>query len=559
MTARGTLNETVMNVTPGSCSAKFDLSELGPNPNVTAVTISAIATRDDDYFRVSAPKTTGLFMSKVSIISAVPLTGMQSYIQDRASIGDCTLTIQYHGEMEDTGGAPSGASFRWTTSVAFVLHITVDGQAVTDYRSDGSLSADSVDLGQNVTFNITPFHTSYKHTLTYKVGNYTSGAQSVAPGVTSHTFAPPLQWASEIPDSDAGTMTVILDTLRPADASNPDTTYESAGTREYSMQVVVPSNLQPTMQTVSMTVDNPGTLPANKIFTGVSRIRFSIASVTPSTGAGVAKITFTGWGDTLTLNKPKPSELTNISVLSNVVRITGNLTITVTVTDSRGRTFRTVMDMGQAIQYTPPSLTVVECVRCRPDGEAYDRGTAFKTTVSFQCDTQAISGNTARAYCYIRPYNSDTWSSAFALTSGSERILTDADIGYELSHEVSYEVRFVVEDNAMTIASNLAIEMYYRLSSLQFALYFANNGRAVGIGKQADDLEEGQEGRLDVNPDWAVYLGEHTYIGGTAIANLITMLSTLNANVSAMQTQIGALQTAVSDIQNQLNPPESSG
>ena len=46
---------------------------------------------------------------------------------------------------------------------------------------------------------------------------------------------------------------------------------------------------------------------------------------------------------------------------------------------------------------------------------------------------------------------------------------------------------------------------------------------------------------------------------GTLIASLMTMLGTLNANVSAMQTQIGALQTAVSDIQNQLNPPESSG
>ena len=93
--------------------------------------------------------------------------------------------------------------------------------------------------------------------------------------------------------------------------------------------------------------------------------------------------------------------------------------------------------------------------------------------------------------------------------------MTDADIGYELSHEVTYEVRFVVADDAMSV------EQYYRLQSLQFALYFANNGRAIGIGKQTEDLETGQNGRLDINPNWTVTMGDDVYIGSQTLAEYI--------------------------------------
>ena len=539
-------NETIRSVETTTKYVSFDLSELGNNPVVTGVSLRCLSSHQHDFFVVREP----IERNRNLTVGTTPtqLNELIPYVTG----GTLTLAIKYLGRI---AGIHYATTNYFKATASFALIVELESEPVFDSRSSGSLSATSVDFGQNITFNIEPFRDTYRHQIIYSVGNYTGRSAMLNAGVTSCTFSPPLAWITEVPNSDTGTMKVLLDTLRPVDTNDPNTTYTSVGTREYNVQVKVPSNLYPTISNAHFEIVNPRALPQNRVFTGVSRIKITLDSVSGSAGSSIASIRYSGWGDTVTTTNPQ--SLTNIVLTTNVVRATGSITILVDITDSRGRSIGIGFDMGQAIQYIQPSLTVAVCRRCTPEGEDQDRGTAVRAVAAFHCDSHAIAGNTARAYMYIRQLNGE-WSQRISLSSGVERIVTDADIGYELSHEMTYEVRFVVADDAMSV------EQYVRLQSLQFMLYFANNGRAIGIGKQADDLTTGQEGRLDVNPDWSVYLGEHTYIGGTlldmtAINNLITTLDTLSQSVSTMQTQIGALQTAVTDIQNQLDPPESTG
>lgn len=514
MTMTGASSGTIATTRPTSRIVSFDLSALGSNPVIQDIYIRYSSTyTSDDYFYLTAPykSSTRLKTNSPTIMSV-----LKNYIT-----GDTLeLTFKYVGRPATIHNISAGRVYDFQTHASFDLIFELESEPVTELRSDGSLSATSVDFGQNITFNIEPFRDNFRHQIIYSVGNYTGQSAILNAGVTSCTFSPPLAWITEVPNSDTGTMKVLLDTLKPDNADDPNTTYTSVGTKEYNVQVNVPSNLYPTISNAHFEIVNPSALPQNRVFTGVTRIKITLDSISPTTGASIASIRYSGWGDTVTTTNPQ--SLTNIVLTTNVVRETGSIVIFVDITDSRGRSIGIGYDMGQAIQYIQPSLTVAVCKRCTPEGEDLDRGTAVRVVAAFHCDSHSIAGNTARAYMYIRPLNGE-WSQRISLSSEVERIVTDADIGYELSHEVTYEVRFVVEDNAMSV------EQYRRLQSLQFALYFANNGRAIGIGKQADALETGQNGRLDINPNWTVTMGSDVYIGSQTLAEYIESI------VSSMQ------------------------
>ena len=490
--------------TPTSQIVSFDLSALGSNPVIQDVYIRYSSTyTSDDYFFLTAP------YKSSKRLKANPPTIM-SVLKNYITGDTLELTFKYVGRPTTVNNISVGKVYTFTTHASFDLIFELESEPVTELRSDGSLSATSVDFGQNITFNIEPFRDNFRHQIIYSVGNYIgrsailssvdearAAGQDVDITAKRCIFNAPDTWVTELPNSETGTMKVLLDTLRPVDANDPNTTYTSVGTREYSVQVHVPSDMHPSIATVQCRIINPASLPSGQVFTGVSRLKFTIGSVSGSTGASVASIRYKGWGDTITTTNP--ASLTNIELTTNVVRSTGNLNYDVAVIDSRGRLAGVVGNIGYAIQYNQPSLVIDACKRCTPAGEDLDRGTAVKIQATFQCDTQAVAGNTVRAYVYIRP-EQGTWSNGFELTSGTERILTETDLGYELSHETHYEVRFVLEDNVMT--GNMAIELY----------------RATG-----------QNGRLDINPNWTVSMGTDINIGSQTLAEYIQSI------VSAMQ------------------------
>ena len=493
---------------------RFDLSALGSDPVIQKVYLQVLTDYGSkDFFYLTAPVSRSSRLKMGSTVTDV--RGLKDHMTEDV----LKLAIKYNGRFDGVA-YKANKTYYSSTEATFNLIVELESEPVLDRRSNGSLSADSIDFGQNITFNIEPFRDNYQHQVIYSVGNYTARSAMLDAGVTSCIFSPPLAWVTELPNSETGTMKVLLDTQKPDNPDDPNTTYTSVGVREYSVQVKVPSNLYPTISDAHFEIINPSTLSQRQVFTGVSRIRITLDSISGSTGASIASIRYRGWGDTVTTNNP--TSLTNIVLTTNVVRAAGNITILVDITDSRGRSIGVGYNMGYAIQYTPPSFTLTDCVRCTPEGVSSDRGTAVKASAEFRCDTETISGNAAKAYIYIRPYQG-TWSQGFELVNGVERILTETDLGYELSHEVAYEVRFVVQDKAMSV------DLYYRLPSLQFALHFANNGRAVGIGRQAEALAAGDNGRLDVNPDWTVTLGNNVYIGSQTLAEYIQNI------VSAMQ------------------------
>jgi hypothetical protein len=309
-----------------------------------------------------------------------------------------------------------------------------------------------------------------------------------------------------LPSSSSGTLTITLDTLDNG---------QSVGTRDYTITVTVPEALKPTMSNVSYTVVNPSTLTGNEILTGVTRLQFTIGALTGSTGASIASIRYAGWGDAMTVNKP--ASTSGITQLSTVIQQTGALSLTITVTDTRGRTAQTVLTTPAATPYEPPSFTSVSYLRCAPDGTPLERGSTAKVRAAFKCDTTAIAGNTVSGTVSMRQDGASQWLIKDVTLANNAEMIFDT---LTLDTMLSYEIVFAIKDNVMSA------QRVVRLPALQSMLHFSNNGRSIGVGQVAAELAETDNGRLTVNPDWTVAFGQNVMIGSQTLAEYIQSIVT---------------------------------
>ena len=479
--------------------ASFDFSELGTNTTVISAQMGLTN---------SVPFTDGTYGVKTPYITSQSPGYSQRY-------GACLLaengTLNVLSDVERAmadGGLMSTrvsliAGARDKAFAQFYIDVTVDGAIVTDVPSDGELSAERVEFGQSITLTITPPEEKadvYSHNVMWRVNGSDPYTQHLDIGVTSASFAPPMNWLSQVPNSTEGDLTVTLETI--ADGS-------PVGVREYSAKVTVPANIGPSVGALSASAVNTGAIADNtrQYFAGASRIAFTLSGVSPGTGSSIASIVIGGWGDSVTT--------TQTSVTTGIVQTAGMFNITATVTDMRGRT---AVATGQITvdQYSAPYFTSLSWIRCRQDGSPDDKGNSVTVNAVFGCSTDILDQNTAEASVALCAKGSGNWSAEIPLTSGQDTLITVM----ELLTTISYEMRFTVSDRVMSVVR------YVTIPSNQFMLHFANNGASIGIGQAAEALGAGETGRAVFNRDWDIYLGENIHIGSQTLAEYIQSIVT---------------------------------
>lgn len=431
------------------------------NTSSVTVKVQLVSTGASYTINSSASKSGSLTINgtKYTFSFSASLSGNQT-----KTLFTKTVTVAHSADGSKTCSFASTIGIKVTLGGTYYGDVTASGSGTFDTiprATTPTLSASSVNMGSSITINMPRAASAFTHTLTYKFGNATG---TIGSGLgTSKAWDVPLSLASQIPSGTSGTCTVTCKTY------NGNTLI---GTKTVSFKANVPASVVPTISAVSMAETVSGLAAQFGAFVqGKSKVKISI------TAAGA-------YGSTIKTYK------TNVDGkdYSGAAPTTGTLssgskTVTITVTDSRGRTAKATRTLS-VVSYTAPTIPILTAVRALQDGKDNYEGQHGKIALSFS--VASVGGkNTSR---YTLEYKAKSDTSWTALQAGTGFTLSDTIITEDalFSVDSAFDIRLSVTDYFTTVRKTAEIPTAFTL------LDFNASGRAVAFGK-VSELSEGVE------------------------------------------------------------------
>ena len=328
-----------------------------------------------------------------------------------------------------------------------------------------SLTAAGVELGKEMTITITRAAEGFTDTVTWSCGSQ-SGTIATKTALKQLKWTPPVSLASQAPE--AARVAVVLTVTSFLNGSQ-------VGSKSIMVQCAIPESVVPTL---SVTVadrmghtDKFGSYVQNqsqaRVVTQAAGVYGSaIRSITAKCGA----LSASGADVSFALGQ------------------SGSVPITVTVTDSRGRSasFDTSITV---LPYRLPQVTIREAYRCDETGQQQPDGQWLK--VVFDGSVTALAGNSAtyRGICTV--HNGDTTRTVLLSDYTGKQTVTAGSFLLTAGVDTAYDCRVSVQDDFHTVTS---VDM---LVGVAFALMdFCRDTRAVGIGMRAKNA-----GKLSIGLD----------------------------------------------------------
>ena len=334
-----------------------------------------------------------------------------------------------------------------------------------------TLSASSVNMGASITINMSRASSSFDHTLTYKFGSATGTIGSDL--ATSKAWTVPLSLASQIPNGTSGTCTITCKTY------NGSTLI---GTKTVSFTAKVPSSVVPSISSLTVAEGVSGLATQfGAYIQNESKLKVTISA------AGSYSSTIKSYKTTIAGKSYTASSFT-----SSVITSSGNVTVSTTVTDSRGRT-ATKETTVSVLAYTAPKITKLSAAR-----------TNGGVQVAMAFSIASLGSKNAKSYSLdYKPKTSDTWTN---LASGSvysyNSTQTFAD---SFSTESSYDLRLVLKDTFGEATALTEIPTAFTL------LDFNASGKGIAFGK-VSELDQ-----MEIDMDMDIY--RNIYMGGLKRSN----------------------------------------
>lgn len=400
--------------------------------------------------------------------------------------------------------ANSGYVFKnWTTSPANLpssstsssTSFTMPDQNVSVtanyYKlSTGSLSTKSLTGGGTVTLTITTQSSSYKHYYNLSFGSgMATGDVLVSAGTTSVTISVPLNWSAQIPNATSksgGTLTL----------KTYDGTKNVGSTSITGITYNVPASVKPSMGTITpsivRTIDNVTYADIGEIYAqnhcGV-RVQ---ASASGQQNATITSLTIkVGSYSGNRYNRTITGSTSSLSDdwTSGLLKTSGTNTITVTATDSRGRTNSASVDITVSA-YAKPSGSL-RVWRVDSNGDEDDMGDYGKYELT---KTYSQIGN-----------NSLTWTLAVSGNSASSPGDTDdllPNNQLEFSETSEYTVTLTLADGLETTVITAT------LPSARFVMAFDSTGNKIGVMRFPNKaIPTGKERTLEISDETQIYYG----------------------------------------------------
>lgn len=327
-----------------------------------------------------------------------------------------------------------------------------------------------------VTVNISRASSSFTHTVVFKFGSYSKTTTGVG---TSTSYAIPTSWINAIPNATSGTATVTVTTY------SGSTKIGTAVSK--SFKVTVPASVVPTISAVTIAEAVAG-LAAQ--FGGYvqSKSKLSVSI----TAAGAHSSTIKSYKTTI-----QSTPYTARSFTSGVLKTSGTSTITISVTDSRGRTASTTRSLT-VIAYAAPKISSFQAFRCLADGTENYEGTYISAAINYSISPVG-NKNTAAYTLEYKPASGEEW---VILTSGAVYAMKDNLVSASgiFGQDNSFDLRLSITDFFVTVRSTTQIPTAFTL------IDYNASGRGISFGK-VSELEEGMEIDLPMSIYKYIYMG----------------------------------------------------
>lgn len=348
-----------------------------------------------------------------------------------------------------------GYSFNYMQLESVVITVTYE-EAV----SQPTVSSSSVNLGSALTIYTNRQSTATVHTISYWFGE-TSGAIATNVGA-SVSWMPPLSLASQIPNATSGICTITC---------NSFVNGTLTGTRTCTVTLTVPATVVPSISSVA--VEDTNETVVTKIGAYVKSLSTLSVAIT---AAGIYGSTISSYRTSLDGVTYTAASFTASKKLSAA----GDMTLTVTVTDSRGRT-ATYTNTFNVLDYAVPSIKKFSAERCNSDGSAAQvDGT--KVRYSFQGSVTSLNNkNGLSCVVYYKLKSATAWTTAeqmaitsYTVTATNKLLSQTFDALYSYDIKVRLTDYFYYVEQAVSIGTKGVI------------LDFMADGTGIGIGKVAE-------------------------------------------------------------------------
>ena len=324
-----------------------------------------------------------------------------------------------------------------------------------------TLSASSVNMGADITISMPRASSSFDHTLTYKFGSATGTIDSDLG--TSKVWTVPLSLANQIPSGTSGTCTITCKTY------NGSTLI---GTKTVSFTAKVPSSVVPSISALTVAEATTGLAAQfGAYIQNKSTLKVTINA------AGSYSSTIKSYKTTI-----NGKSYTGSSFTSGVLSASGTVTISTTVTDSRGRTAKKSTTVS-VLAYTAPKISKFSAVRT---------DTGAQATMTFSITSLGEKNDKS----YVLSYKLKTSDEWIQLASGSVYSYNATQTFVDtFSTESSYDLRLVVTDYFGESAGATA---YGEIPTAFTLMDFHAGGKGLAFGKVSEVADE-MEIDMDVN------------------------------------------------------------
>ena len=478
MASSGTITESIRTGYQLRITWSVDSQSVANNTSTVTAKVQLVSTGSSYTINSSATKSGSLTINgtKYTFSFTASLSGNQT-----KTIYTKTVTVSHSADGTKTCSFSATCGINVTLSDTYYGNVTASGSGTFDTiaraSSISSVTASVAINGTNeVTVNIARAASSFTHTVVFSFGSYSKTTTGVG---TSTSYAIPTSWINAMPSSTSGTATVTLTTY------SGSTKIGTAVSKNFT--VTVPSSVVPTISGVTISESVSG-LAAQ--FGGYVQSKSKLAVTI--TAAGVYSSTIKSYKTTI-----QGVNYTARSFTSGALSKSGTSTITISVTDSRGRTASTTRSLT-VIAYAAPKITSFQAFRSLANGtENYD-GTYVSAAVNFSISPVG-NKNTAAYKLEYKLQSADTWTT---LTSGSVYALNSNIVSSSglFGQDNSFDLRLTVTDYFATVSSTTQIPTAFTL------IDFNASGRGIAFGK-VSELEDGMEINLPMSMYKYIYMG----------------------------------------------------
>ena len=401
--------------------------------------------------------------------------------------------------------SPHGYSYNYMQWASVVITITFE-----DVISLPTVSAASASLGSALTISTNRSNNAATHTLSYRFGNASGLIGSDVGDAVSWT--PPFSLASEIPSATSGVCTITC---------NSFINGKMTGSRTCTVTLTVPSTVVPVIS--SVTLQDTNETVAAQIGAFVKSLSTLSVAITAE---GIYGSSISSYRTTLDGATYTAASFTAGKKLSAA----GDMTLTVSVTDSRGRT-ATYTSTVQVLDYAIPSIRRFSVERCNADGSsAQVDGT--KARFSFQGSVSPLNNkNSFSCVVYYKLKNAEAWTQAYAVNAASYTLAVSNQLLSQTYDALSsYDVKIRLADHFQEAEQAVSI------GTKGVILDFLADGTGIGIGKVAET-----PGAIECG--WPMKLTDPLSIayGGTGATSAESALAALGGVKKAGDTMTGNL------------------